>query len=324
MAFSTRREFLIGSLAAAIACQESKNAFPTPTTEASRPVGTPPAETTAQRELSKQLLREKVLSFSWEKTENAGELQRFVAELFNAYIQFTGTTRLGRDGGIRTTFYRSQKEFVDAVGSVEPNSKPTETQWGYTHYESRNVFIDLESLKRQSVQQSPIAGLALLDALWHEWGHLDVEERTEGELLNNPAFFFMTPLGQREMFKKYRGGAIYTDTYYGYLRFNEVWLEAITARRMVEQLGLEEIIIAGDHYENGVDFFAKFTSTFIPLNTLYQMYATSDFEGFAKLVGLHLPGEAPPLSKGIDLFTGIHRSDPEMIDRTGVLSVIGR
>lgn len=274
-------------------------------------------------------LKDKVHSFTWDNAQNSEKLEAFVENLANDYLQITRTPRLTKEdllGTGRTTLSPTRNTFIESVRAVEPSYEPTETQWGYTDYKSRRVFIDLENLKKQSLTQNAEAGLALIDALWHEWGHLDVTERTSGELLNNRQTFFYSPVSnQNELFRKYRGGAVYTDTYYGYLRFEEVWNETITVRRMIEQVGLSSIISARDYYENGIDFFPKFTSAVnIPLSTLYQLHATSDFEGLAMLIGQNLPGNEPPLEKGIQLFNGIHQSNSGLIRETRAFEKIPR
>lgn len=284
-------------------------------------------ESTEQAE--EQSLKEKVLSFTWRDIENNGKLRSFVESLADSYLQVTQTPRLTREdliGENRTTFYKSEDAFIQGVRVVEPNYQSTETHWGYTHYLSKRVFIDLESLKKQALTQNAEAGLALIDALWHEWGHLDLADRTSGELLNNPQAYFYSPVSSRnELLRRYRGGAVYTDTYYGFLRFEEVWNETITVRRMVEQVGLDQVVSARDYYQNGVDFFPRFTSSVnIPLDTLYQMHAASDFEGFSRLVGQNLPGSEPTMTKGVRLFSGIHQSDPSLIRQTGVFERIPR
>lgn len=271
-----------------------------------------------------QPFKGKVLSFTWEHAKSKDQLNEFTNRLAEEYIRLTKTKRVTKEdlvGQHKTSFYKSTDEFVKAVREVEPSFNRTKNQWGYTHYASKRVFIDLDTLEKQATTQHPSAGLALLDSLWHEWGHLDVSERTSGELINNPqkAYFHSPISNKNEPYRKYRGAAVYTDTYYGFLRFEEVLNETITVRRMVEQVGLEAVISARDYYENGIDFFPKFTSSAnIPLDTLYELHATSDFEGLAKLIGGHLPGKEDPLLKGKKLFIGIHDLNRSMIEETGV------
>jgi len=279
-------------------------------------------------EQDKRTFKEKVLAFSWEDAKDKNKLSSFRDVMADEYLKLTKTPRVRKDdlvGTDKTTLFDKTQEYVTSVRKVEPRYTPTPTQWGYTHYDSKKVFIDLEKLKAQASLQNNSAGLALINALWHEWGHLDVESRTNGTLLNNPSHSFSSPVsGQNEQFKKYRGGAVYTDTYYGYLHFEEVLNETITIRRLVEEVGLGEVFSAEDYYRNGVDFFPKFTSVSgIPLKQLYELHATSDFEGLGRLVGGKLPGQGDPLVKGVNLFTAIHRSDPQMIQQTGVFTLPG-
>lgn len=309
MAFSTRREFLprlgaaIGT-GAILACAE------------------PQREKTYE-----QILKEKILSFSWSNAEKPEQLLAFTEVLADGYLRLTKTPRLRKDdltGQDKTRFYRGRNEFVNAIRTVESGFAPTENQWGYTHFSTRKVFIDIDSLKAQSLKLKDAAGLALVDGLWRQWAHLDITERTDGELLNNPNYLLFSPVSRRnELLKKYRGGIAYSDTYQGPSRFHEVWIETMTAQRMVEQVGLEEVILAGDLWNNGVDVFTRFTSAVgISFNTLYSFYTSSDFEGLAMLVGQQLPGTEIPLAKGITLFAAIQSADPEAIRRTGAFDVI--
>lgn len=273
-------------------------------------------------------LKEKILSFTWQDFEDEEKLQTFTETLADSYLQLTKTTRINKEdllGKDKTNFYKGKESFLAAIKTVSPNKELSTNQWGYADFESKRVFIDLDNLKKHSIKQTNKAGLVLLDALWHEWGHLDVTERTSGELINDTskAYFNSPNSGTSEPLLKYRGGAAYTQTYYGFLWFEEVLNETITVRRMFEQVGLEEIGSVGDYYENGTDFFPKLTSAIgISLEDLYQMHATSDFEGLAKRIGEKLPGDIDALTKGKLLFIGIHDSDSEKIQQTGALDLI--
>ncbi len=286
-------------------------------------------------------IKERVLAFSWdqvknwENPDNDLELAKLSADFADYYLRLSKTSRVSSND-LKTKehlkFGRNRNDFVRSVRTVEPNFQPTLNQWGYAHFATKTVFIDLGNLKEQSIQQTPKAGLAILDALWHEWGHLDVIERTTGELINRPDLSFIrSPASQQdEPYKRYRGGAVYTNTYYGFLRFEEVLNETIIVRRMIEQVGLAEIISARDYYQNGVDFFPALTSKAgISLETLYQAHATSDLEGLAKLIGEKLPNDnypdnTSPLLKGKVLFVVIHDGNSAVISQTGALKLIGR
>lgn len=283
----------------------------------------------------KTSFKEKVKSFTWEQAASRAELEKFIETLADEYLELTKTNRVKKEDLIskaKLNFYPNREEFIRAIREIAPEFSPTLQQFGFTHYESKRIFIDLGMLKQSSMEQGKLggigpektAGLALLDALWHEWGHLDVTERTHGNFINNPELYFYSPKTNRnEQFKRYRGAAVFTDTYFGFLRFEEVLNETITVRRMIQQVGLEEIISAGDYYQNGIDFFPLFTSAVgISLDTLYQMHATSDFEGLTILIGQHLPGDGDAFEKGSKLLVGIHRSDPLRIQQTGVFNLI--
>lgn len=278
--------------------------------------------------------KEQVLTFGWDQV-NSKELEGFTGDLADEYLRLTKTNRITRSDlvGIgKMNFLNSREEMIKAIRILRPDFAPESEQWGYTDFKTGKVFIDLATLKEQIVTQAKnnnldpnkTAGMALLDAVWHEWGHVDVTERTQGELINNPKYFFRSPVSNKdEQFRRYRGAEVYTDTYYGFLRFEEVLNETITVRRVIEQVGLEMVVSAGGYYQNGVDFFPLFTSAVgIKLDDLYQMHATSDFEGITKLVGSKLPGEEDPLVKGSRLIVGIHQSNPRMIQETGVYRLL--
>lgn len=274
-------------------------------------------------------LKEKVLSFTWKDAENPDKLKAFVKNLADEYLQLTQTPRLKKEdliGKGKTTFYYDRESYINAVREVYPQFAPRQTDWGATHYASKMVFIDFDTLKKQAIAQNAPAGFALIDTVWHEWGHLDVTARTTGEFINNPKFYFPSPNSNtNELFRKYRGGAIYSDTYYDFLKFEEVLIESITIRRIAELMEIDsKLVSAGNYYENGVDFFPKFTSAYIPPGTLYQMHATSDFEGLAELVGQNLPGNETPAAKGLKLFIGINQSNANLIKETGVFERIPR
>lgn len=278
--------------------------------------------------------KEKVLSFRWEQAKG-GEFDRFVSNAADEYLRLTGSTRVSKadlTGSGRINFYQNRDQMMRAVKESVADFSPTPNQWGYTAYKDRKVFIDLGTLKNQtgvqakanSLDPDSTAGMALLDALWHEWGHLDIEERTQGQLINNPKYSFYSPESKKdEQFRRYRGAAVFTDTYYGFLRFEEVLNETITVKRMGEQVGLDKVFSAADYYQNGIDFFPLFTAAAgISLDDLYRMHSSSDFEGLNRLIGSKLPGDEGDLEKGVRLSVAIHRSDREVIRQTGIFSTI--
>lgn len=285
------------------------------------------------KEQEEKSFKDKVLKFGWKNTENPSALQNFTNLAAEEYVKLTKTPRLTKpELTAQTIFCRSNDEFTRTVKTINPEFFLAGNQWGYADFSSHQLVIDLDGLKKQTIIQAQsqkidpelTAGKALLDGLWHEWGHLDVTERHEGKNLNNPDIYFLSPVSlKNEQWRKYRGGAVYTDTYYGYVRFEEVLLETITIRRITEQLGLAEPFSTGNYYQNGVDLFWNFTrETGISPETLYQAHATSDFEELAEIIGRNLPGNESPEIKGIRLFTGIHQANSNMIDQTGIRSVL--
>ncbi len=268
----------------------------------------------------KRSLKEKIQGFTWEKAQNPKELVKFLEDLGTEYLKLTKTDRVSLDDFKAVNTYTDRNKFLQSVRQVAPDYNPNEEGWGYAHFDTKKTFIDLSALKTLT----PKAGHAIADAVWHEVGHHDVTTRHQGELINNPQAGFHSPASNKiEMFRYYRGAEVFTDTYFGYKRLEEVLLETITVRRLVEQVGLPEVASARDYYANGVDFFSKFSSAFLTVDQLYQYRVNSDFEGLAKAIGERLPGNATPLQKGVNLYRGIHDSDSQRIAQTGVLTLPG-
>ena len=302
----SRRKFLLGGVALGVAAA----------------AGIGIAERKNEQPLE-QTLPERIKSFGWEEAKNPQDLSAFTDALGDEYLRLTHSPRVTKndltDSG-KLALTATNQEFLQLIHDVNPIYPTTQGQWGYTDYAIRKVFVDLETLQAQNQTN---AGQSIAHALWDQWGYLDVTKRDTGKLINNPHFSIESPVSkENEAFRYYRGAEVYTNTYSGYDRVDGVVNETITLRRLIEQVGLDNIVVAGDYYRNGTDFFVKFTDTFIELNTLYQLHATSDFEQLATLVGQKLPGSENPLIKGIALFNGIQLSDKQLIQETGVFSVL--
>lgn len=167
--------------------------------------------------------KDRILSFNWEQAKGK-QLESFTDDLANEYLRLTQTTRVAKGdltSSGKTNYYNSRDEWIKAIKASVPDFTPTSTGWGYTEFATGKVFINLQSLKEQTAVQAKsnnlipeqTAGMALLGALWHEWGHVDVSERTQGELIDNPRYFFRSPVSNKdEQFRKYRGAEVFTDT----------------------------------------------------------------------------------------------------------------
>lgn len=266
-------------------------------------------------------LKDSVLSFTFQDTENKGKLSDFVENLANSYVELTQTPRLKKaELKDKTIIYSNSQDY-----SKNSSGPSQEHNWGLSYFKEKVVHLNLEELKKQGRQYRLEAGVVLLDALWHEWGHLDVTESGSGSLINKPDLaYFNSPVSKtNEPYKYYRGGRVYTDTWVGFLRWDEVLNETIIMRRMQEQVGLSGGFTAGDYVPVGTDFFPDFTvSVGINLNRLYELYATSDWEGLAKIVGINLPGAGSPLEKGRNLFLAVHYADRQALINTGVFAKI--
>lgn len=275
-------------------------------------------------------LKEKVLSFTWKNTENTEKFKAFVETLADEYLKITKAPRLKKDDLVglgKTNFFSSRGEFVEALKHVTPHT-PHESEWGLHNPASKKVFLDMATLKRYAQASGVEAGTTLLTTLWHEWGHPDLIEREHGTLINHPSREFSiisNQTGKNEPFKRYQGGLVYSETDHAFLRWNEVLVETITQRRIREQVGLQHTFLTGNYKENGIDVLIPFTrSAGISIDTLYTLYATSDFEGQATLLGRSLPGGGDSLQKGLRLIEGIYENHPAMIRQTGVFERIPR
>lgn len=290
---------------------------------------TQPNQAPIKKEASEtESFRNKVLKFTWEQAKNPEQLKKFQQELADEYIRLTNTTRVKREEliGPNVIFFSDRNSYIQAVRTASPTYQPTQSQWGYTHYESKKVFIDLSLLENQTKNQGGSAGIALLDSLWHEWGHLDVTSSTQGELIDNPSYFITTP---DQRYQSIRGAEVKTLSRNGFARFNEVLLETIIVRRMIEQVGLNAVFSSGDYYLNGVDFLAKYTQIAgISIDELYSLYATSNLAELWKRLGSKLPDFTiqnqkitDPLLKGNLLASGINEN-PQLTQATGVFNLI--
>lgn len=289
-------------------------------------------EITALQESEAKTLKEKILVFDWESAQNPEKLRVFTEALADAYFKIAPSTRMTKTdlvGPDKTNFYKSKEDFVRAVKSVSPKQALEGhgiDVFGYAHYPTKQVFIDLAYIRRRLPSDPSLnqkTGLLLANTLFHEWGHLDLEERT----IDNPKMSLDLSNGQKIEFKRYHGGMVVqdgTDVDRLFGKFDEVWNETLAVRRVYEALGRDSRVeqeYANIYYLNGLDIFLPFTAD-VPFETLYEMHATSDFEGFAKLIGRKLPGDQTELMKGMDLILAIDSADPSMIQKTGIFSVI--
>lgn len=267
-------------------------------------------------------LKDSVLSFTWQDLENEGKLKGLVERLASSYTSFTETPRLKKGELIaNTTLYQKSQDY----SKNSPVSTLQEHNWGQADFKNKTVHVDLEELQKLGRQYRQQAGSVLLDALWHEWGHLDIMENNSGSLINRPdlAYFYSPVSKTNEAYKFYRGGRVYTDTYFGFLRWDEVLNETINLRRMAEQAGLSGGFTTGDYVQTGTDFFPDFTvSVGINLNKLYELYSTSDWEGLARIIGENLPGVGSDLEKGRNLFLAVNYGDRRALANTGVFTKI--
>lgn len=306
-----------------VGCSPSPDGAAVPPQGASLDAGTAQVLPTPDR-FDINAFRSAVEHFSWEQAHNQ-EILQFANLVADYYLHITNTTRLSKEQLISNlTFYPSTPEYLEAVRTVYPEYNAS--QWAYTDFSSGKIFLDLELLRAQAEPQGGSAGMALLDGLWHEWGHLDVTIRNEGTLLNKPEFAFLSPTtNENEPLLYYRGGAVYTETYYGFLFFEEILNESLTIRLMTEKLGMQTYIAAADYYPLGAELFVPLSQKAgVSVDELYELHSTSNFEALATKIGSVLPGGTSDLDKGVTLFIGLHQQDEEVIRATGVYEILNK
>ncbi len=268
-----------------------------------------------------QSLKEKVVSFTWKDADNPEKLKAFLESLVDGYLLYTNSTHLTKPDLVeKTNFIKNEKEFINVVKEIDPKYA-IEHERGFADYENKRAFLNLEALKRDGPDS---AGLEIIGTLWHEWLHLDLQPRTQGQYINNPRVLLRPSTNMPgEIIRKYYGGKMLSENYNDYDRFEEVWVETLAVKLQRDLLGLSEIDSSRDYYNNGVDILLPLTDS-IPFQEMYNMHATSDFEGFATRIGEKLPGNQPPFNRGEQLFIALHKADPDLIRQTGVLNQIQR
>lgn len=264
-------------------------------------------------------LKEKVLAFTWEDAKDEKKLRAFTENLANGYVELTQTTRIKKEELVdarKIRFFTRENDFLQEVAKLSPQLAVLH-QRGYADYTERVAFINLEALQRDSKTTGSNAGLELVQAIWHEWGHLDIEPRTVGKYINNPKAVLRPSANMpSEIIRRYHGGIIESDSYQDDKRFEEVWLETVIFRMIADGVGLEELSLSKEYFLNGVDVLASLTRD-ISYKKLYEMHATSDFEEFARLIGQKLPGNQEDFVKGERLFAAINSADYRKIEQTG-------
>lgn len=288
-----------------------------------------------EREKSKAF-KERVLEFNWNNIHSQEELRPFLESGVREYLKVTNSTNLTEAQLLepgRITFYKTTKEFEEAVKKIKPNYKGDNT--AYSDFDNNKLFFDIQRLKSEAQKLPNSDGINLARLLFHELGHFDVKLNTSGEQINNPNYYFTNPrTGVNEKYKLYRGFQVYTDSsYFGFEQLEEVVLDTLAHRLLVEKVGLPEAPVSfhtrnSKYYRSGVDLFLPFSLQHIPLNTLYNLHATSDFDGLTKLIGSLLPGPRTDekndrvIYNARELFIGIQEENPQRIAATGVHRIL--
>ena len=279
----------------------------------------------AAEQLREKTLKEKVLATTWKDAKEPDKLDAFVEAVALGYLQYTQSPRVNKEtllGRGKTNLFRDRQQFTDTVRVSDPGYNPDESQWGTSNKTTKSIYIDLSTLERYAASSGFEAGNALLTALWHEWLHFDTTERTNGSFINSSSIDFTVISrfnNKNEPFRRYKGGIIFSDTDYTFQRWDEVLVETITQRRIHEQVGIQNPFLTGNYEKVGTDILIPFSkSSGVSLDTLYNLYATSDIEGQAIIFGQRLRGSGSPARKGFDFMYAIHQGDAVKIAQLGL------
>ncbi len=257
------------------------------------------------REQWTEPVKQRILAFSLEDFQNKERRDEFISELADTYVKLSGSERLTSEQMTSPDHLILAPTHDDFVADYEARNPEQELPsyaitTAFTDTPNRRVTLNMEILQTMIEQRGDHPGIALASTLFHEWGHAETTDRTEGELLENPDNAYAgTFNGQQILWKTYRGASVRSGNLHMLGRFNEVVTESITTMRMRDQLGLEPI--PSSYNEGGTDLFLPLIDKLgISLNELYELYSTSDLEGLATLIGKALPGEQSDLMKGLD------------------------
>lgn len=285
----------------------------------------------SEREKSKTF-KDWALEFKWENIGSVADLEGFKRSAINEYINLTGSVNLTPEQLLepgRVKFYPSTRDFQAAVRQKKPGY--TGGDVGYTDYDNSLVFFDIEGIKAEARRLPGNDGLHLARLMFHELGHLDVRLKTDGDQINNPNYYFPnTRTQEKELYFVYRGFQVYTaNGNFGFNAVEEVILDVLANRLLIEKAGLpaERIgifTIDSKYYRNGVDVLLPFSEKYIPLDELYTLHATSDFDRIVKRIGSVLPGTEGEIYKGRELFIGIQEKNSSRIAATGVNALLAR
>lgn len=277
--------------------------------------------------------KERVLEFNWNNIHSQEELRPFLESGVREYLKVTNSPNLTGAQLLepgRITFYRTTKEFEEAIRKTNPsyNGKDAAVTTPY----KREMILNLQKMQEDCRAYSPgHDGVYFARLLFHELGHMDYKEREATEFADNPDYFFVHPnTKQKEPYKRYWGGVVIAGdslNNFGFTQSQEVILDSLASRMLTERLDIPMDKVAvvdvdSIYYKNGLDSFLPFSRKFMSLNELYRLYSTSDFEGLTKAIGVYLPGDESATKKGWNYLVGIHERNPQRIAATGVHRIL--
>lgn len=238
--------------------------------------------------------RRKVMEFTWADAQDPLKRDDFTKFLADKYVEGNPATDLSPEALVdpdKLLFLPDRDEYVAKKAEFGIKEVPSfALEYGHYIKEGGYILIDWGTLSLTRKLQKFEAGISLLHALDHEWGHKDREERTEGEWINDLAHTISKEDGSQDPWAGYFGGQVFSAAnYWAYGKFEEVWNESTTRRRIQEQVGIQRIPPSA-YQASGTDFLIPFERALkIPLEVSKNMHRGSDREGYAKLIADRLP-----------------------------------
>lgn len=323
------RWLALGTLSAGLALEACTAPLATITPQPSTPTSEhAPIQSSALADLEKTAsIREGILSFTLADYENVQTRSEFTRKLADTYVQLTKTTRLTSAhlaDAQNLVFLPTREQFDAAFLLTTPHaSDANKASTAFADFDQKKVVVDENDIREISQKTTTPIGVVLAGILMHEWGHIDITERTEGVLLNNPDHEFLPKSPDEQiLWQKYRGAMVRGTSGRHILlgRFDEIANDSISTLRMQRQIGIPPV--KSRYTTAGTDFFIPLLDKLgIGLDELYDKYSSSDLESLATRVGTVLPGEKDPLNKGVRLMFSIDYKDLTLVTNTGVFEV---
>jgi hypothetical protein len=261
--------------------------------------------------IHREELAQRVMNFTWRDYEADHKIHSLSADLIGLYTSVTPTPHIYPkllDQDIH--FYRNRKEFQAHIACLNRDYNVTE-EWGYQDHVTGKMLWELTKLRE--VNPNGHAGLVLADALWHEFGHRDLE-------VNMPTLPDLSVMrnAHTDCNVIFRGGKIVGPDFVSFLRFDEVWNLVGVFGRLGECFPDVKVYPNPDLAKNGTDvLFAIANKAQIPWKMIHKMHQQSNPIGLASQIGAHLTGTEDSSRKGWTLFEAIDQSDALGISEAG-------